>query len=261
VDYYNEQGVAGTVATQSQSGEMPPNHPPTSTVNEKEITDAVAAADQKTGDFEAQQSAAKLLYRAGRLDQALAYYERANKLRPDDYESTVGMGNVHFDLGITHSQDQQSDDSTKHFLEAARWYERALEKNPTDVNVRTDLGLTYYYRRPQNLDQAISHYRQSLKVQPDHPQTLSNIIIALSEQGGLDEAMSILAKLEQLSPDSMLLAQTLFSTSTALSGKGKLDEADALLVKLEKIAPGVPAVAQLREEITARRKGEKIQSH
>jgi Flp pilus assembly protein TadD len=132
---------------------------------------------------------------------------------------------------------------------------------PDDVNVRTDYGLTYYYRQPRDLNQAITQYRRSLQIQPTHPQTLSNLAIALSEQGQFDEAKNTLAKLEQAASGTPLLAQTLYTLTTTLADHGKWDEAESTLSKLEQLAPGAPVVAQLRQDINSRRQGEKIQSH
>jgi tetratricopeptide (TPR) repeat protein len=260
-DYYNRRGPTGAGPTQGQTSQLPPDHPAAATVSEQEITAAIRAADNSPKDSGVQQTTATLLYRAGRLPQALTYFERAHQLKADDYDVIVQLGNVNFDIGLQHLEQQHQEDSTKHLVQAARWYERALEKKPDDVNVRTDYGLTYYYRRPQDLSQAIAQYRRSLQVNPTHPQTLSNLTIALAEQGNFEEANRTLAQLEQAAAQTALLAQTLYTVTTTLAEHGKLDEAESTFAKLEKIASNVPIVAQLRQDLNARRKGEKIQSH
>jgi tetratricopeptide (TPR) repeat protein len=146
-------------------------------------------------------------------------------------------------------------------LEAARWYERALEKKPDDVNVRTDYGLTFYYRRPQDLNKAIAQYNRSLEIQPNHPQTLANLTTALAEQGKVSDAQSTLAKLEQVSSGTPLLAQTLYNFTHALMNQDKWAEAKTTLAKLEQIVPGDPVITQLRQDIDAQRKGTPIQPH
>lgn len=258
-DYYNRAGAPSRPPT-SPSGELPPNHPPISSISPGEIAAATKAAESQPNDFQAQMMAARLLYQADRLDEAATFYERAHRLQPDDYEAIVQLGNVHFDIGLNEFQRQQFDHSTPHFLEAAKWYERALQKNPNDVNVRTDYGLTYYYRRPQDLDRAIVEYRRSLQIQPQHAPTLANLTIALLERGDLDEARRTMAKLEQAAPRSELLARATYSFALTLIEQKNWDEASLMVAKLEQLAPGAPVIADLRRQIEAGR-GSKIQPH
>jgi tetratricopeptide (TPR) repeat protein len=261
-DYYNRTGSgAGTSGAQMPTSQMPPNHPEIPQVSPEQINAATKNAENNAQDFEAQVAAARILYQANRLDEAANFFQRAHQLRPDDYDTIVQLGNANFDLGLHEYQQQNFDHSSRHFLDAARWYERALEKNPNDVNVRTDYGLTYYYRQPKDLNQAITQYNRSLEVQPGHPQTLANLTTALAEQGKLSEAQSTLAKLEQNSPGTPLLAQTLYNFTQALMEQEQWADAKTTLAKLEQIVPSDPVIAQLREDITAQRKGTRIQPH
>jgi tetratricopeptide (TPR) repeat protein len=261
-DHYNRTGpVVGTASTEPATGQMPPDHPPVQQVSQEQIAVATKSAENSPSDFDAQVVAARVLYQASRYDEAINFFQRAHQLRPDDYETLVDLANAHFDLGLSQSQQQDSEQSSKPLLEAARWYEQALEKNPNDVNVRTDYGLTFYYRRPQDLNQAIAQYRRSLELQPNHPQTLANLTTALVEQGHLSQAESTLAKLEQQAAGTPLLAQTLYNYTQALIGQSQWGEAKTTLAKLEKLVPGDPIIAQLRQDIDAQRKGTRIQPH
>ncbi len=50
--------------------------------------------------------------------------------------------------------------------EAIRWYERALEIDPSNADASTDLGVSYYYtNRP---DQALAQFDRSLAIDPSH---------------------------------------------------------------------------------------------
>lgn len=262
-DHYNRVGPAapGMGNTQMGAGQLPPGHPEMPQVDPAQIEAATKAADEKAQDFDAQLSAAQLLYRAGRFEDAAKYFERAHKLKPDDYDVIVQIGNAHFDQGMTEIQQEASDHASKHFVEAAQWYEQALKKKPDDVNVRTDYGLTFYFRQPQELTKAIEQYRRSLQVDPMHRQTLANLTIALAEQGNLSEAQATLAKLEEVAPGSELLARTLFSVTQDLMKLGKWQDAESTLAKLEKIIPGAPIIEQLKKDIAAQSTGERIQPH
>lgn len=186
------------------AGQLPPGHPPIG-ASEAEIAQSVQRADEQPRDFDAQITAATVLYRAGRLEQALTYFERAHAIRPEDYNTLVQLGNVHFDLGDHHLQHQDREQSNAHFREASQWYERALAQNPNDTNVRTDYGLTFYKREPKDLERAIAEYRKVLAVDPKHPQALHNLIVALTEKGDLEEAESTLRRLEEIAPGAHIL--------------------------------------------------------
>src|SRR3712207_7921773 len=51
---------------------------------------------------------------------------------------------------------------------AEKWYAAALAKNPDDLNVRTDLGLTFYLRQPPNIERAIAEDRKSTRLNSSH---------------------------------------------------------------------------------------------
>lgn len=219
--HYNRQAPMTTASPAARPGAtataLPADHPPIGP-SEAEITQSVQAADQDRANFQAQMTAAMTLYRAGRLEEALKYFERANALKPDDYDTLVQLGNVNFDLGDHFLEHSDVAQSNARFAEASRWYERALAKNPNDVNVRTDYGLTFYKRQPRDLDRAIAAYKKSLEIDPKHTPTLFNLTVALME-------------------------------------KGEFDEADATLRRLEQVAPAEAAVKNLRQELARRRGG------
>jgi len=203
--YANHYNRAGTPSgSPSLMGQLPPGHPPIG-ASESEIAQSVERADAHPQDFDAQITAATVLYRAGRLEQAATYFQRANALRPDDYNTLVQLGNVHFDLGEHYLQHQDAAQSNTHFREAERWYERALARNPNDANVRTDYGLTFYKRHPRDLDRAIAEYRRALAIDPRHPQALHNLVVALTEKGELEEAEATLKRLEEVAPGAHVL--------------------------------------------------------
>jgi len=87
------------------------------------------------------------------------------------------------------------------FDDAIKWYEDALKLNPKDVNVSTDLGVSYYYTNQP--DKAIAQLDQSLKIDPKHAKTLLNmgIVKAFAKQD-LEGASQSWQQVIQLAPDS-----------------------------------------------------------
>jgi tetratricopeptide (TPR) repeat protein len=192
----NQRGQAGAVVAAQQNGALPPDHPP--------INDAQAAPDMlavqatidqarsEQDDFEAQMKAADYSYRVQRYDEAAKFLVRANQLQPDNYETIVRLGNVYYDAG--------------RYEEAEKWYTAALQKKSDDVNVRTDLGLTFMLRDPADLDRAIAEFRGSLERNPRHLQTLQNIAVAFTRKGDVGQARAFLARLEEVSPGNPAIA-------------------------------------------------------
>jgi tetratricopeptide (TPR) repeat protein len=195
--YPRRQPAATRTAGQIASGEeLPENHPPVqgdagaddSAAPSEDLAAAVERAQAEPDNFEAQMEAARIHYQNRNFDEALGFLTRANQLRPDNYETVVALGNVNFDAG--------------RYEIAEKWYTAALVKNPKDVNVRTDLGLTFLFREPPDVDRSIQEFRRSLEVDPSHEQTLQNLTVALTKKGNYDEADATLKKLAEVNPSN-----------------------------------------------------------
>lgn len=191
-------GAQGPAAAQAQQmAGLPAGHPPVDPsamapqVDPKLVADAARMADASPENFDAQVKAAEIHYQAHDYHGAAKFFERANQLRPEEYEVIVSLGNVQFDDG--------------HYEEAERWYAAALARQPEDVNVRTDMGLTFMFREPADLARAVSEFKRSLEVKPDHVQTLQNLTVAYTRQGDARSAEAALARLQAANPQSPAL--------------------------------------------------------
>ena len=121
-----------------------------------------------------------------RFDGAIEFLKRANQLKPDNREVIVHLGNAYFDAGK--------------YEEAEKWYTSALIKKADDVDVRTDLGLTFVFRDKPNYDKAIQEFQRSMELNPNHLQTLQNMTVAYTKKGDAAKANDTLAKLEGIDP-------------------------------------------------------------
>jgi tetratricopeptide (TPR) repeat protein len=186
-------GIAGPEAAgQDQAGV------PTSGVKEQNVDSGadqalIEQAEAEPGNFEAQMRAAEIQYRNRRFNEAIQLLVRANQLHPESLEAIVALGNANFDAN--------------NFEIAEKWYTAALVKNPKDVNVRTDLGLTFLFREHQDVERAIQEFRRSLELDPRHEQTLQNMTVALIKKGSLNEAEATLNKLREVNPRNPGLAK------------------------------------------------------
>lgn len=180
-----------TSAAAGQTGNLPPGHPdvpPGSNPmgqqagpSSAEVQAAIDKAKNEPDNFDAQVKAAEFYYQIQRFDGAIEFLNRANQLKPDDYETIVHLGNANFDADK--------------YDEAEKWYSSALAKKADDVDVRTDLGLVFMFREPANYDRAIQEFKRSLEYNPNHPQTLQNLTVAYTKKGDAANANATLAKL------------------------------------------------------------------
>ncbi|CAN5409984.1 hypothetical protein BH20ACI2_BH20ACI2_05640 [soil metagenome] len=200
----NEKGAAVSATTPAgdlrMNSNMPPGHPdigaagnPQGGGMQPQMLESIDKAKQDPGDFEAQLKAAEVYYQIQRFDEAIMYLSAANKLRPDDREVIVHLGNANFDANK--------------YDEAQKWYTAALAKKPDDVSVRTDLGLTYVFKEPADYDKAVSEFTKALEIDPNHIQTLQNLTVAYTKKGDAAKASSTLTKLESVDPKNVALAR------------------------------------------------------
>lgn len=174
-------------------------------LSNEEIDTKLAEAEQNAGNFAFQKSLGLGLYRYGAIKQDKAIIEkalpvliRANNLDPNDYDVIVGLGNSYYDIGYF-GKDNPSFDKSREF------YNKALAKKPDDIEVRTDLGLTYFLQDPADYASAISEFEKSLAINPKHEKTLSFAALALKNQG--KDAAKYSDVLRSINPNSPTLRE------------------------------------------------------
>lgn len=105
---------------------------------------------------------------------------------PEDFNALRDLGNIRYD--------------ERNFTEAAALYARALELRPDDINVRSDRGGALL--QGDRVDEAIGELKTVLAKQPDHPQALYILGVALLEgKGDREGALSAWNKLVETHPD------------------------------------------------------------
>lgn len=195
--------VASTPANKTDASAPPNNSTPK--LSEAELKDAITKTDARPEDIALQRNFGLALYRyasqvqdATRLTDAARFIKRAYDANPKDHDLTISLANVLFDIG-------QTSDPAR-FIEARQYYSKALELEPADANARTDLGLTYYFAKPSEPQQAIAEYRKSLVLDPRHELTLQNLATALITVGKVDEAEKRIAELQNINSSNPALS-------------------------------------------------------
>ena len=177
------------------------------TLSDEEINEKIAKADQKTGNFQFQKNLGLALYRYSAmkkdsriLSSALRLLERANAINSDDRDVHIGLGHAYFDVGYY-------DKDNKSFETAREFYGKALTRTPKDVEIRTELGLTYYLQEPPDLRLAVEQFEASLKIDPTHEKTLQFLIQSLAKQNEGERAGQFLDQLKKVNPQSDALPE------------------------------------------------------
>jgi tetratricopeptide (TPR) repeat protein len=124
--------------------------------------------------------------------------KRAHEADPKNYETTVLVGNSLFALA-------QVTDASK-FGEARVYYNKALAAKPEDTNVRTLLGMSYFFGQPSEPERAIKEYRKSLAAEPRQEMALQSLAAALIATGALAEAQQRLEELQTVNPENAALS-------------------------------------------------------
>src|SRR5881275_548606 len=114
---------------------------------------AAPAAAQQTGSSAPASGSSQ---RAAVLDEAqVTALKSVAEREPSSPGPRVQLANLYFDA-------EKYDDAIK-------WYSEALKLTPKDVNVSTDLGVSYYYTNQP--DKALEQFDKSLKLDPKHAKT------------------------------------------------------------------------------------------
>lgn len=95
-----------------------------------------------------------------------------------------------------------------------------LRKNPESWMAHNNLGLVFAEKG--SLTEAMSHYRECLRIRPTFPEAHHNLGTALLRQGRMEEAAPAFAEALRLRPGFL---EAHYNLALTLEGQGRLDEA------------------------------------
>jgi tetratricopeptide (TPR) repeat protein len=154
----------------------------------------------------------------GKLDQAVAHYAEALRLKPD-------YAGVHNDLGLALAAQGKLEQAMAHYAEA-------LRLKPDYAEAHNNLGQALAAQG--KWDQAVAHYAEALRLRPDYAEAHNSLGLALAAQGKLDQAVAHYAEAQRLKPG---LADIPNNLGVALAQQGKLDGAITMFQKAIHIKP------------------------
>lgn len=141
------------------------------------------------------------------LDQSkVDAFKAVAEREPANPEPRVQLANLYFDA--------------ERYQDAITWYSDAFKLSPKDVNISTDLGVSYYYTNQP--DRALAQFAESLKIDPKHAKTLLNVgvVRAFGKQdlAGAEEAWQQVVQLAPDSPEGQAAKRALDSLKSAHPG-------------------------------------------
>jgi tetratricopeptide (TPR) repeat protein len=181
-----------TLLAELQSQNRPPaSQPQNQMAAMPGVTEALEKAEKEPNNFEAQIFAGDMFTRIENYEKSLPYYEKANKINPEDYRTLVVLGGINLEL--------------KRFAESQKWYEKALAKKSDDHQVRTFYGLSFLKSEPKDVDRAIKEFKTSLSIKPDDEDTLQFLAQAYFEKKDDANLKETIAKLEKVNPNNEII--------------------------------------------------------
>jgi tetratricopeptide (TPR) repeat protein len=173
----------------------------------EEIMAKIAEADQNPQNFSFQRDLGLALYRFAAMQgdpdllaESARLLERANKLQPRDFDVIVGLGNARFDIGFF-----QKD--LKSFEAARQIYAQALAIRPSDPDVATDVGISYFVQEPPDYDRAERELARVSAANPTHQRSLQFLVQAQAKLGKTSEAARSLERLRAINPTNPVISE------------------------------------------------------
>ncbi len=162
---------------------------------------------------------ANFYFQTERYEQAIEMYERAKKLRPNDTDISLKIADSYFRLGTPEI--------------ALKELKEILRNDPNNLPALVTIG-NYYFDRKQ-YSKAITYYQKALDIQPQNNNVRTDMAIALVNLGRVDDALNQLEIAIKNDPKHALAH---FNRAIILwQGKGNLKEAKKEFENYLKLEP------------------------
>jgi tetratricopeptide (TPR) repeat protein len=194
--------------------------------------DAMASAGEQAGSPEAQNNLGVTLAAAGKLDEAIAAYGEALRLRADFPEA-------HNNLGVALAEQGQ-------FAAAQNCYRAALQLRSGYAEAQNNLGVALF--RQEKIDEAVAALREAVRLKPDYAAAHANLGAALADRGDFVEAVEHYRTALAIEPQSLTAHQNL---AAALVELGQVPEAITHCHAVLRLNPSCAAVYFLVGELAA----------
>lgn len=186
-----------------------------------EVRAKIAEADRNPTNFAFQKNLGISLYTyaASKRDpdliaESLRILTRANSLDAKDFDVLVALGNAHFDVGF-YKKDKASFDT------ARETYNKALAIKPSDADVMTDVGISYFVQDPPEYEKAVAELQKVVAANPKQDRAMQFLAQIYIKQEKIADAEKTLQKIIDLNPSNPAIAEIRSAISEAKSGQIK----------------------------------------
>lgn len=158
-------------------------------------------------------------HQAGKLEEAIALYQRAIAINPN-------IGEAHYNLGIILWKQGRPG-------EAISSFQSAIAADPNDAY--SYYNLANMLQGQGRMDEAIALYQRVVAINPNYAEAHNNLGNLLQEQGRLDEAISSYRSAIAANPDDVY---SHYNLGNVLQEQGRADEAIVSYKNAIAINPG-----------------------
>jgi tetratricopeptide (TPR) repeat protein len=178
------------------------------------------AVEQTLGmdNYSAHISLGKVLREQGRLDEAVAHFTEAVRIKP-------GSPEAHRDLWLALSDQGKLDEAVASLSETVRL-------NPESADDQAELG--FALSRLGKTEEAIPHYLEALRLNPDSAEVHNSLGCALSGGGKTVEGIQHFREAIRLKPD---FAEAHFNLGLSLRSRGQAVEASSQFSEAVRLRP------------------------
>ena len=162
------------------------------------------------------------------LEEALAAYQLALKIKPDKSAAYTNIGVVYYQSG--------------RFDEAVQQMQKALELDPNDAETHYMLGATYLQQ--QKLDEAEKSFNKAIELKPDLAEAYTGLGNVQLVRNHLEEAIKTLQEATTLKPEQV---EAWLALGQAHAAQGNRTEASTALKRCLQISQPGPLRAQCEQ--------------
>ncbi len=175
-------------------------------------------AEEQESSPELHNNLGRIYLRDGEPKKALAEFEKALALDPNDAEALLNIGAIH--------QGEGKSDLAQHFVQ------RALSVDPNSIGALAQLA--EIRRDQEDLDEAIRLFAEALEIDDSQPFLFMGVGDVLQRAGRYEEAVQAFQHVLELEPDSFKARYNLGVTYTNM---GRVEEAIAIYEEALELAP------------------------
>jgi len=146
------------------------------------------------------------LEHAGKIEEAIAHYEQALRIKPDDAKA-------HNNLGVALKDQRKVPEAIAH-------YEQALRIRPNFAEAHNNLGVAL--AQTGKIEEAIAHFEQALGIEPDYAEAHYHLGNALAQTGKIEEAIAHFEQALGIEPDD---AEAHYNLGNVFLREGKVSDA------------------------------------